>query len=184
MEREMQDSVNLTSAPSEGEPGDALAPCPLCGGPMSWCGDVVTEDEPEGHTCHHLRCVPCGYNVDFNGKQFDVADTMEQLRALVFAAWNRRAPAVPPNWKDIATAPKDGTWILLCQATGADGEPIESESFGLFVQRAAWWKGDGWIDYCSMTRDPSVFFKPTHWMPLPPPPEAASQPDSVKGEDE
>lgn len=75
------------------------------------------------------------------------------------------------NWQPIETAPKDGTWILLCKATDADGKPITGESFGLFVQRAAWWEVDGWVDYCAMVRDPNVFFNPTHWMPLPEPPK-------------
>lgn len=72
------------------------------------------------------------------------------------------------RWQPIETAPKDGTKVLLCQATDADGNPILDKAWGIFVQVAAWWgDGDGWIVYCSMVRDPGVHFTPTHWMPLP-----------------
>ena len=72
------------------------------------------------------------------------------------------------NWQPIETAPKDGTEILLCQATDADGDPMSDESWGISVQVAAWWEGErNWIVYCSMVRDPSLHFTPTHWMPLP-----------------
>lgn len=74
-------------------------------------------------------------------------------------------------WQSIETAPKDGTHILVCRATDADGHPIKSEAFGLFVQRAAWWDAEGWIVYCSMVREPELFFEPTHWMPIPAPPD-------------
>ena len=71
--------------------------------------------------------------------------------------------------KPIETAPKDGTHALICRATDADGKPM-GESFGLFVQRAAWWEGEGWVVYCSMVQEPTCFFEPTHWMEIPPPP--------------
>ena len=74
------------------------------------------------------------------------------------------------EWQPINTAPKDGTSVLLCQARGADGEPITGDAWGIFVQVAAWWgeADDGeWIVYCSLPREPEVHFRATHWMPLP-----------------
>lgn len=77
-------------------------------------------------------------------------------------------PIASANWQPIDTAPKDGTGILLCQATDADGSPIGQDSMSVFMQVAAWWEGeDTWIVYCSMVRDPELHFTPTHWMPLP-----------------
>lgn len=76
------------------------------------------------------------------------------------------------NWKPIETAPKDGTEILICRAIDADGKPIKTDSFGLFVHRAAWW-GEGqdeWIVYNSQPCEQPAFFEPTHWMPIPAPP--------------
>ena len=74
-------------------------------------------------------------------------------------------------WQPIKTAPKDETRILVCRAIDADGKPIEDDVFGLFVQRAAWWDGEGWVVYCGMIREPLCFFEPTHWMPTPPKPK-------------
>lgn len=71
------------------------------------------------------------------------------------------------DWQPIETAPKDGTRILLCRAIDADGNPIDDDTFGLFVQRAAWWEGEGWVVYCSMPSEPRLFFDPTHWMHIP-----------------
>jgi hypothetical protein len=62
------------------------------------------------------------------------------------------------DWQPIETAPKDGTNILLCQATDADGDPIVDDAWGVFVQVA----------------DPPLHFTPTHWAPLPPNPLAPS----------
>jgi hypothetical protein len=73
-------------------------------------------------------------------------------------------------WKPIETAPKDATRILICQANDADGNPLSEEDFGLFVQRAAWWEGEGWVVYCGLVRDPICFFDPTHWKEIPAPP--------------
>ncbi len=92
-----------------------------------------------------------------------------EIRSLYTAPQEPAAPA----WMPIETAPTDGTHILVCRATDADGNPI-GDSFGLFVQRAAWWEGEGWICYCSTVHEPIVFFDPTHWMPIPPAPGGAS----------
>lgn len=74
------------------------------------------------------------------------------------------------DWQPIETAPKDGTHVLLCCATNADGNPIKAENFGLFVTRAAWWGDEGyrgeWVCYCSLPNEPVVFFDPTHWAPI------------------
>jgi hypothetical protein len=77
-------------------------------------------------------------------------------------------PVESLTWLPIETAPKDGTKILVCRATDADGEPM-GESLSLFTQRAAWWEGDDdWIVFCSLVQEPACFFKPTHWMHIPP----------------
>lgn len=83
-----------------------------------------------------------------------------------------KADAERIEWQPIETAPKDGTCILICKATDADGEPIVGETFGLFVHRAAWWDFDNaWIVYNSVFQELPAFFEPTHWMPLPEPPK-------------
>ena len=75
------------------------------------------------------------------------------------------------DWMPIETAPKDGTEILLCRAYDADGRPIVGNTFRLFVQRASWWEGEEqWVVYCDLPQEPVLFFKPTHWMRVPPPP--------------
>ena len=57
------------------------------------------------------------------------------------------------TWQPIATAPKDGTQVLVYPQICA----------GQYDQRnAAWWKSGAWIT-------------PTHWMPLPPPPDVEHQ---------
>lgn len=69
------------------------------------------------------------------------------------------------KWQPIATAPKDGTRILLFQPKG-DGEDSTRT-----VAEAAWLdyvpEESGW---CMAEGD--VWLCPTHWMPLPDAPEA------------
>jgi hypothetical protein len=60
-------------------------------------------------------------------------------------------------WQPIETAPKDGTRILVCQRM------VRGEMVFRSVRITHWWFSFGrW----NMTRG-----TPTHWMPLPDPPE-------------
>ena len=71
------------------------------------------------------------------------------------------------DWQPIETAPKDGTFLLVCRQYDADGERIPNDSFGIFCQVAAWWEEDGgWMVYCSLVREPRLHFEPTHWRHL------------------
>jgi hypothetical protein len=71
------------------------------------------------------------------------------------------------EWQPIDTAPKDGSNVLVCIAglTGSQGE-------------AFWYQGDeyasGWITWDGANHTRTFYTTPpTHWMPLPEPPEAA-----------
>jgi len=76
------------------------------------------------------------------------------------------------NWQPIETAPKDGTWVLLCFKYW--GEPphsltpiimmgaVEQHAEGVLIERN-WWAGPAVFV-------PSNWPQPTHWMPLPQPP--------------
>ncbi len=68
-----------------------------------------------------------------------------------------RRPAEPDGWRPIATAPKDGTRILVAWPNGA-----VQESY--FAQRSNRWNDNA----------PTA---PTHWMPLPVPPSSLPTPE-------
>lgn len=61
------------------------------------------------------------------------------------------------SWQDIATAPKDGSCVLLGHS---DKPTIEGYWCSIY---AAW---------CDIAREREVTPQPTHWLPLPPPPIA------------
>ena len=63
----------------------------------------------------------------------------------------------PARWQPIETAPKDGTRILLWLEPTRIAMP--------FAWQDGRWMGD---DY------PLNMATPTHWMPIPPPPEGGS----------
>ena len=70
-------------------------------------------------------------------------------------------------WKDIATAPKDGTSILLFGLPTKTGET----TFSRPVRLTGYWDE---IDssWCSTTADwTGPFVDATHWQPLPAPPK-------------
>ena len=67
----------------------------------------------------------------------------------------------PAIWLPIESAPKDGTEILIALANAPD------KVVGLFVHRAAWWQGDGWVVYNSNVHEQRSFFEPNLWMPIP-----------------
>jgi hypothetical protein len=67
------------------------------------------------------------------------------------------------QWQPISTAPKDGTRLLVSEGGEVQVVAWRATPYG----RQNWGADDG----------ESVFvagwFSPTHWMPLPPPPERA-----------
>lgn len=83
-------------------------------------------------------------------------------------------PVTPMNprdvdgWCDIATAPKDGTGILVWWPDRCD--LCEADSTNRAVVR---WKHNGWYMGKSRRYQSALFtaHQPTHWMPLPPPPK-------------
>ena len=60
------------------------------------------------------------------------------------------------TWQKIETAPEDGTFILGIN----EGDWPEMAVIAWDKEKEYWW----WGEYT---------FYPTHWMPLPPPPEEA-----------
>lgn len=66
-----------------------------------------------------------------------------------------------PQWRDISTAPKDGTAILLA-VLGSSGK---------YAQQVGSWQVDRLNDEPDGWEWPWTVGRPTHWMPLPPPPE-------------
>lgn len=67
-------------------------------------------------------------------------------------------------WRPIETAPKDGTWVLLFSK-------VDDCGFDWYAEwcpsiRTGRYYEDHWF-YCE---EYSIGEKPTHWMPLPPPP--------------
>ncbi len=77
-----------------------------------------------------------------------------------------------PQWQPIETAPKDGTYVLVvppthssvsCSVARFDNDRYSRKP------RPFWNRSDGW-GRVSVSRDTP----PTHWMPLPKPPEGAA----------
>jgi len=63
------------------------------------------------------------------------------------------------KWQPIETAPKDGTRYLIFQPYGGGFDIYEACYVGGYESGNVWF---------SKGRD---VYNPTHWMPLPPPPE-------------
>ena len=139
------------------------------------------ESAPQGALTDALPELPNAGNATSQGTLMYYAGQMHayarQYAQQCIEASNQQGDA----WQPIETAPKDGSEILLCRAIDADKKPM-GDSFGLFVQRAAWWASEGWIVYCSMIQEPRCFFEPTHWMPIPAPPAIEQRKADKKGD--
>lgn len=73
------------------------------------------------------------------------------------------------NWRPIETAPKDGTRLLLCNASH-DSVEVGFWDKGFYWTSRNGFDGEWTNGYCDeYERD--VVLKPTHWMPLPEPPK-------------
>jgi hypothetical protein len=63
------------------------------------------------------------------------------------------------EWHEIDTAPKDGTWILVCEPSGTWMDVVT-------------FRGDQWVRFNNSTYlQPVEDLSPTHWQPLPEPPK-------------
>lgn len=95
----------------------------------------------------------------------------------IAAQAKQAAVQAPPGWQPIGTAPKDAAAVLVMRdiwpGTGS-GRAEDCNEHNTYV--AAWWEGEStkgaWICYMDAVEDPLCPIDPTHWMPLPPPPNA------------
>lgn len=70
------------------------------------------------------------------------------------------------KWMDIETAPTDGT-AVLCFWPGFDPSNADGRNFGVAMFADGEWRSPDAQD------DDEAYSWPTHWQPLPAPPEAA-----------
>lgn len=80
------------------------------------------------------------------------------------------------GWLPIESAPRDGTAVLVMRDIwpGTEtGRATECSGHNTYV--AEWWSEEGvcgeWVCYMDMISDPLCPVEPTHWQPLPEPPQ-------------
>jgi hypothetical protein len=79
------------------------------------------------------------------------------------------------SWQPIKTAPKDGTAVLVHRNIWPgtkSGFSEECNGYNTYV--AQWWgdeEGGEWICYMDLPSEPRLPIEPTHWQPLPYPPD-------------
>ena len=104
--------------------------------------------------------------------------TARVLNAIHDAAQALRTPPAPTEavaWRDIATAPRDGTGFLVNCPHVEDGVSMMMWDANLFMM-VSLFDGKPWV---------SGLERPTHWQPLPTPPSAdakRSEPDALPGD--
>jgi hypothetical protein len=79
------------------------------------------------------------------------------------------------KWLPIESAPKDRTAIIVAvpdkdRASFHVGEAYFDPETGEYKYGDWWWAGIDWSDYHTGPISEVNFHLPTHWMPLPPPP--------------
>lgn len=145
------------SPPSEGDGVEELKPCPICGDAPKTGTHSGSDDTGERWAYHAVSCHKDDHTI--------ICDRGETMAESI-AAWNRRAIPSPSAWRTMESAPKDGTSIIGYQATEGDFHKCMGVVW-------SWEAKDYWhcADYPGL--------QPTHWQPLPSPPESADHP---KGE--
>ena len=129
-------------------PGDerGLLPCPFCG------------EEPKTVSGRDSLSIFC-----CNAMCAVQPETGAIRDEKAIAAWNTRAS----GWRDIASAPRDGTTVLLWGL-------YQQEPCTALFRGGQWipvWDGFSVIEYMSdFGTDYKTIDVPTHWMPLPIPP--------------
>ncbi|KQY96411.1 DUF551 domain-containing protein [Brevundimonas sp. Root1423] len=72
------------------------------------------------------------------------------------------SPAEQVGWRDIATAPRDGTTILVANVCNGAIYDVHWQDEG--------GNGAGWVDGTTDSYEDLIVYEPSHWMPLPTPP--------------
>ena len=137
--------------------------------------------------CPHsdARCVhgmSCAYTCatdNYDGNK-NLSEAMSLFTAGDQMDEYERRDAHPPQpdasgWRDIATAPRDGTGFLVNCPHVEDGVSMMMWDANLFMM-VSLFDGKPWV---------SGLERPTHWQPLPPPPSAdakRSEPDALPGD--
>ena len=76
------------------------------------------------------------------------------------------------TWQPIETAPKDNTAVIIAVPTEhKDGFIVGEAYFNPEQGGDWWWAGTSSGDYYAGPIIEMNFWNPTHWQPLPPPPE-------------
>lgn len=77
------------------------------------------------------------------------------------------------DWRLIETAPMDGTRILALDINAFCLDARDGLCCGIAT---VWWDDDDgeWRDHGDMGANGTAPFEPTHWMPLPAPPEESA----------
>lgn len=141
-----------------------LKPCPFCGGEAE-----IRTYGSKGTGLKYIRCTDC-----------HAATASYLTKKEVLAAWNTR---VAPQWLPIESAPRDKTVLLTngdFVATGRwhDGgnrhpfEKWDGTSMGAHLPWCNYWaSADGVVPFSKN--------QPTHWMPLPAPPQHEPEKEKV-----
>ena len=72
----------------------------------------------------------------------------------------RLGQAFDGGWRYIASAPKDGTWVLGYWPVHTEEDRVCATCWDSFSETPRWRDGADFLDW----------LQPTHWMPLPAPP--------------
>jgi|SRR5882672_1795707 len=152
--------------------GDEIRNCPECASSPAQ-EPVTTDPIALDHTAAAKAAEAIFDYTDNNLTMFDATDCpSEKAQQLYEAAKILRdmfrgdwlAIPAPPQpgreWQSIDTAPKDGTWVL---STTLGNNPYTHQPF---VPDIVQWAGSRWNNGLS-----DHGYQPTHWQPLPAPPD-------------
>ena len=158
-----------------------LKACPICKGTRI-CMDG-------GDNTYHPRCLDCGCTAPFDAWQSRTPSPAEverlvdrindelfcgalkgETKSRLLAALSNTTPYLSGDvkgWLPIETAPKDGTRIML----GYFPDYMDGKQQGGHPQ-IAWWNDTKnlWCSGLGFLKAKGAF-SPTHWMPLPEPPD-------------
>jgi hypothetical protein len=115
-----------------------------------------------------------GFEANYRGDRFSLVEPVSRHKSEVGYPKKRRALFQMTDWQPIETAPKDGTRIIAalfgwalprnCAAKDFFDSTLPRE-YQCFFALTAYWHDDHWSNGLERIREP------THWMPLPAPPQ-------------
>lgn len=145
---------------------------PEAGEPDAWML-VVWDEKNSTHALTNGRARLSIWKGEVEDPDLAALDAQLRRGTALLAGEPQPEAGEPDAWRNIITAPRDGTPVLIAGGVVEYDAASSSEPWPFDGVTIAHWDGDNWNVGYGSEYDGEYWHEPTHWMPVPKPPGAA-----------